>query len=354
MTDENAPRPQGPVGHANGDGANGDGATSTPPILTLYCCIREGMLRGTFRSFEEDLITIGRGPDATFNLAAEDVQVSRGIHCSLELDPTDSERRTWTLKNTRKNPVQYSTPEGEKQLAEGESVQVVIPCTMTIGHGAGGVQIDLFRADDLGGTRTSHLLVRSWGGDDSARAALVKEHLPYILERVRQRMGSGLRARADSLDMAQDAAYRFLRGDAPVLTDDPVRLRAFLARVVENTLRDENDRQTAAKRDRRRDQPNLSQCGVLLDLPQRNQDTPSEVAMKVERGAMIELALQLLEPEDSDIIVLRDFEELSFAEIGARYGITENAARMRHQRALPRLKSVISNLRGGRIDASLG
>ena len=56
---------------------------------------------------------------------------------------------------------------------------------------------------------------------------------------------------------------------------------------------------------------------------------------------------------DREVILLREWENHSFAEIGGQLGITEDAARMRFHRALARLAEKIQLLRGGRIEEVL-
>ena len=60
------------------------------------------------------------------------------------------------------------------------------------------------------------------------------------------------------------------------------------------------------------------------------------------------LALELLEPEDRQVLLLRQWQELEFAAVGARMGLSEDAARMRFQRALPKLAKKLEALRSGR------
>jgi RNA polymerase sigma-70 factor, ECF subfamily len=71
---------------------------------------------------------------------------------------------------------------------------------------------------------------------------------------------------------------------------------------------------------------------------------PSEAAAQNEERGWIRIALELLGAEDRQVILLRDWQELGFAAIGARLGLTEAAARMRYVRALPRLARTVQQL----------
>src|ERR1051326_390854 len=61
--------------------------------------------------------------------------------------------------------------------------------------------------------------------------------------------------------------------------------------------------------------------------------------------AFLDEAIGELDETDRDALLLRYFEEKPFAELGARFGLSENAARMRVERALDRLRSRLA-LRG--------
>src|SRR5439155_22359407 len=61
--------------------------------------------------------------------------------------------------------------------------------------------------------------------------------------------------------------------------------------------------------------------------------------------AFLDEAIGELDETDRDALLLRYFEEQPFAELGARFGLSENAARMRVERALDKLRSRLA-LRG--------
>jgi RNA polymerase sigma factor (sigma-70 family) len=68
-------------------------------------------------------------------------------------------------------------------------------------------------------------------------------------------------------------------------------------------------------------------------------------AERNEQQAWLALAVELLDPDDRETIRLRDWEGLSFPALGAELGISEEAARKRYQRALPRLAAKLEQLR---------
>jgi DNA-directed RNA polymerase specialized sigma24 family protein len=66
------------------------------------------------------------------------------------------------------------------------------------------------------------------------------------------------------------------------------------------------------------------------------------------------LALELLEPDDRRLILLREYQSLTFADAAAKMGCSLKAAQMRWPRALARLARKIEELTSGGLRAALG
>ena len=77
------------------------------------------------------------------------------------------------------------------------------------------------------------------------------------------------------------------------------------------------------------------------------QTSASEVAVRLERKARLQEALEAMDPLDRDVLVLRHFEELTNSEAAQTLGIQESAASKRYIRALRRLKDVLQAMPGG-------
>lgn len=65
-----------------------------------------------------------------------------------------------------------------------------------------------------------------------------------------------------------------------------------------------------------------------------------------EDAALVQRALDRLSAADREIVLLRDYEELSTAEIGVSLGLAPDAVRQRHSRAVRRLGQSYAKLRG--------
>ena len=201
-------------------------------------------------------------------------------------------------------------------------------------------------------SQTTALLRRWHSGDESALQQLLVEHLPWIHERVRARLGDALRAKLETQDMVQTALVEFLRYGPRFELENEAQLRFLLGRIAENVLRDAHDFHSRRRRQAAREEPLESESVLLLDPSAREATRPDEALERKQWRAWVRLALELLEPLDRDVIVMRQWDELDFATIAERLGIAEPAARMRFHRALPRLAARIEALQRGEIDLS--
>jgi len=69
---------------------------------------------------------------------------------------------------------------------------------------------------------------------------------------------------------------------------------------------------------------------------------------------MLRLAIGLLEVDDREVVVLRQWDGLPFEEVGTRLGISADAARMPFQRALVEVAAKVALLRRGELGVLLG
>lgn len=195
---------------------------------------------------------------------------------------------------------------------------------------------------------TRVLLQRWHAGDRAAIEALLARDLDWIRDFVRSRLGPVLRARAETMDYVQDAIFDVLDYVPRFVTSDRGRFRALIARIIENQLRDAHDHHAAARRSVKREKPLPSDSLLDLDAPQRGVTQPGAAVEQRDREAWVRLALELLDPQDREVILLRQWQELEFAAIGERMGLSADGARMRFHRALPKLARQLERLRAGK------
>lgn len=163
------------------------------------------------------------------------------------------------------------------------------------------------------------------------------------------RLGDKLRSKDETCDLVQDALVQFLRYGPSIVLSDRKRFRALLARIAENVLRDRYDWFNAQRRAIARERPLPSDTILNLDLPRSAIETPSKAAARNEQEGWVRLGIELLEPTDRELIVMRDWQKLGFGRIGEQLAITADAARMRYRSALCRLSAKVGALRKGKI-----
>jgi RNA polymerase sigma-70 factor, ECF subfamily len=179
---------------------------------------------------------------------------------------------------------------------------------------------------------TATLLEQAKGGSPEALNALYERCAVRLLAFIRLRLGRELRGRLESRDILQAALLKSMEHFGELRASDTRSLMGWLARIAEHEIRDCADFQKAQRRDAARE--------VALDsdapLPALTKSALSRVILD-EQAQRLEQALDSLTAAHREVILLRKFEELSFAEIAARLGKSEDACRMLLARAMTAL-----------------
>lgn len=200
---------------------------------------------------------------------------------------------------------------------------------------------------------SKELLARYHNGDTDALNELLEQHLPYVRENVSRSLGDRLRRKTDSGDIVQEAVREFLVYAPKFVIDNERAFRAILLKISMNVLRDQHDYFTAKRRDMARESPIPSTTILNLNMRRDVGDTPSQIVAREETRARVRLSLEFVDPAERDLIALRHWDGLEFAEIGKRLGISTDAARMRHRRAMARLAQAGNALKHGRLEELL-
>ena len=192
------------------------------------------------------------------------------------------------------------------------------------------------------------LLALWYEGDAQALGRLVELHRPWLHRYASFRLGNPLRLLADSEDVVQDVMLRLLRYGPSFAPQSTAQFRALIGRMVVHQLANLDDHDRALRRDRGRrqalDQRVISHIGAASD------GRPDRCLERAEAEATLRLALELVGPADREVLELRDWDQLGFAEIGAALGIESKAADKRYRRAVLRLGQMIERLRRGQLE----
>ena len=193
--------------------------------------------------------------------------------------------------------------------------------------------------------------LQKWqSGNRAGLDALLEQHYSWILNHVRRRLGAALRRKAESGDFVQEAVVQFLKYGPRIHISDDGRFRALMARIVENVLCDKNDWFTARRRAMSKERPLPPDTILNLDPSPRHENTPSRAVMQREQESWVRLGLELLDPDDREVIVLRDWDGGTFVDIAKRLGISKDVARHRYKQSFKCLMKKVNALRRGSID----
>jgi RNA polymerase sigma-70 factor (ECF subfamily) len=194
---------------------------------------------------------------------------------------------------------------------------------------------------------TDWLLEQAMKGDRQARDGLIERHRKRLRQMISVRLDPRLAARVDPSDVVQEAlAAAYPRLD-DYLRERPLPFYPWLRQFAWDALLQLHRKHVAAeRRSVTREaawQPGLSSESVLR-LSHRllaPASSPNSKLIRQELRDRLEAALAKLAASDREILVMRNLEQMSAAEIAAVLGIREGTVRVRHLRALERLRSLL-------------
>jgi RNA polymerase sigma-70 factor (ECF subfamily) len=196
---------------------------------------------------------------------------------------------------------------------------------------------------------TEELLRRAQHGDEQARQAVLVRHRERLKQMVAVRMDRRLAARVDPSDVVQEALLEAARELDDYLRERPVPFYPWLRNLAWECLIDLHRRHLHARRRSVKLEeplaPRLSDESALqlADRVLARQSSPSDRAIRSELRGRIRSALDRLGERDREVLALRHLEQLSTRETAAVLGISEGAVKVRHLRALERLRELLTS-----------
>lgn len=190
-------------------------------------------------------------------------------------------------------------------------------------------------------TEFARLLADARGGCLDALGELFKRVRPYLLSIADQELADDLRAKGGGSDVVQesflDAQQLLRRFTGDTQGEFQAWLRTILLHKLDHFRR--QYRQTAKRQlDRELSLDAGSASGGWGDRLAGSDLTPSHTAVRKEEAETVQQAMARLSAHYQEVLRLRTWDGLSFAEVGARMGRTEDAARILWGRAIDRLR----------------
>jgi RNA polymerase sigma-70 factor (ECF subfamily) len=191
---------------------------------------------------------------------------------------------------------------------------------------------------------TCRLLAEAQDGRREAFDELFARHRGYLRRLAELRLDARLRARVDPSDVVQETQLDALRQLAGFLARRPMPFRLWLRKTAEERLRMiERQHLGASKRAVGREVAWPDEFAARLAPEAATRDpTPSQQLAQGELARRVREAVARLPERDREILLLRTFEGLSYAEVGYLLEVDAATARQRHGRALLRLHQLLT------------
>lgn len=199
--------------------------------------------------------------------------------------------------------------------------------------------------------QTLILLDQARRGDTAAVNGLLERHRTAIRRMIDQRLDRVVQRRVDASDIVQDVLIEANRRLGDYLANPTMPFQLWLRHMARDRVIDAHRRhRVAASRSLDREVPLESPAGaehshadVASGLADREL-TPAAVATWRELERRFAAAVDQLEEDDRQIVLLRHFEHLTTAEAAEVLGLSKPAAGMRYLRAMRRLRVLLDGV----------
>lgn len=197
---------------------------------------------------------------------------------------------------------------------------------------------------------TQQLLDQARGGDGDAVNRLMERHRESLRQMVRMRLDRAVARRVDASDVVQDVLLEASRRLDDFIRQGNMPFHLWLRQLAKDRMIDMHRRHRGAQRrsvDRERplagaefgDRSSFDLAAQLRD-PEL---TPAAASIRRELEARYLVALDQLDDDDREMILMRHHEHLGNSEVAQALDLTPAAAGMRHMRALRKLRAILGD-----------
>jgi RNA polymerase sigma-70 factor, ECF subfamily len=188
-------------------------------------------------------------------------------------------------------------------------------------------------------------------GDVTAVRCLMEQHRDRVRRMIAARLDRRLAPRLDPSDVVQETLADAARRLPDYLRDRPLPFRAWLFRLAADRLaRTHRDHVASSVRGIGREEriegpsPDKATASRLVDRLAANDTTPGHRLARQERRLLLARVIERMIVADRQLLTLRYVDQLTFDEIAAVLEIGLSAAKMRHLRAVERLRVLLEDL----------
>ncbi len=196
--------------------------------------------------------------------------------------------------------------------------------------------------------QTTAALFERWRqGDVRAAATLFEDFHVALTEIVSRQLGVKLRTKLEVEDVVQEVGVRLLRYEAKPEDGSPERFLGLLRTMAQHVITDLHRRYFGAEKRRHGSEiPIPSDSGIIHDPPQQVVASPSHEFQRTHDVTLARLTLWFIPPVRRDLLALRWWYDVPFADLVQRFQAEETALRMRHLRTTQEFTRVMVKVKG--------
>ena len=194
---------------------------------------------------------------------------------------------------------------------------------------------------------TGELVRRAASGDAAATGRLLSRHRDRLRRMVAVRLDRRVAARVDPSDVVQEALGEAARKLPQYLRDPNVAFYPWLREIAAERLLQVHRQHVCVKKRSVISEEPLQQplpdesVSVLAEQLVASGTSPSGRLSRGQQRDKVRAALGMLAAHDREVLVMMYLEQLTSREIAEVLAITSEAVRMRHMRALRRIRQLL-------------
>ncbi|MEO2014088.1 MAG: sigma-70 family RNA polymerase sigma factor [Fuerstiella sp.] len=195
------------------------------------------------------------------------------------------------------------------------------------------------------GEKTQQLLNGAKEGNTQAVNDLIERHRQAVRRLVQMRLDNAVARRVDASDVVQDVMFEASRRLEDYLRNPSMPFHIWLRQLAKDRVIDMHRRHRAAQRRSVDREQHVSSLGHddastadLAALLKDTELTPAATTVRKEMEERFLQALNELNEDDRELIMMRHFEHLGNGEVAVALGLSAPAAGMRYLRAIRRLR----------------
>lgn len=185
------------------------------------------------------------------------------------------------------------------------------------------------------------LLADARSGDASAVGSLLDEYRDYLLLIANQQIDRKIQGKVGGSDIVQESMLAAQQGFSQFEGDTPEQLMAWLRQILLHDVYEVGRHyKKTAKRHVDREVPLTHEFKAISPIVDPK-NTPKTDALIREDASRLREAMQQLPADYRRVLELRNWEQLTFAQVGEQMDRSEDAARKLWTRAILHLQQMI-------------